>query len=75
MDKKSNDILYFVNFCINALSNATQRSNKEIYDILKHQSDCLERFVVGCYDTLHCECEEAIVIQIKEYLDLRGIRL
>ena len=64
----------FVIYMINELSNAYDRPTSEIYHILD-KTKCIEEYLVPFFDVLHTMGVEALVDDITEYVEKRGIKI
>ncbi len=66
-------ILEFVIFCIDSLSEYLQKDTKEIYRLLKYETDVLDSYIIPCYEALHTQSKKYIVEDIVEVLKERGV--
>lgn len=66
-------ILEFTIFCIDSLSEYLEKDTKEIYRLLKYETDILDSYIIPCYETLHTQSKKYIVEDIIEVLNERGV--
>ena len=66
-------ILEFTIFCIDSLSEYLEKDTKEIYRLLKYETDILDSYIIPCYETLHTQSKKYIVEDIVEVLNERGV--
>lgn len=66
-------ILEFTIFCIDSLSEYIKKDTKEIYRLLKYETDILDSYIIPCYETLHTQSKKYIVEDIIEVLKERGV--
>lgn len=66
-------ILEFTIFCIDSLSEYLEKDTKEIYRLLKYETDILDSYIIPCYETLHTQSKKYIVEDIVEVLKERGV--
>lgn len=66
-------ILEFTIFCIDILSEYLEKDTKEIYRLLKYETDILDSYIIPCYETLHTQSKKYIVEDIIEVLKERGV--
>lgn len=66
-------ILEFTIFCIDSLSEYLEKDTKEIYRLLKYETDILDSYIIPCYETLHTQSKKYIVEDIIEVLKERGV--
>ncbi len=64
----------FVVYMIHACANKWGKLPSEVYSILS-QADCINKYLVDCYDVLHTQSTNYIVDDIVEYLKNRGIQI
>ncbi len=69
MDKREQDIAYFISFCIEQYKEAKNLSGEEAvevfsrYDVMDYLSDC--------YEALHTQGKEWLLEEIDEYIGIR----
>lgn len=66
-------ILEFTIFCIDSLSEYLEKDTKEIYRLLKYETDILDSYIIPCYEILHTQSKKYIVEDIVEVLNERGV--
>ena len=66
-------ILEFTIFCIDSLTEYLEKDTKEIYRLLKYETDILDSYIIPCYETLHTQSKKYIVEDIVEVLKERGV--
>lgn len=69
MDEK---ILEFTIFCIDGLAEYLNKDTKEIYKLLKYDTDVLENYIVRCYEPLHTQSKAYTIEDIVNVLKERG---
>ena len=63
--------LSFVMYTIYACSSAMNILPSDIYAILK-SSECIDNYLLPCYDVLHTMGRNSIVEDVREYLARKG---
>ena len=71
MDKET---FSFVIYMIHACANKWGKLPSEVYYLLS-KADCIDKFLVLHFDVLHTQSTCYIVDDIKEYLEVRGVKL
>ena len=69
MDKRKQDIAYFVSFCIEQYKNAKHLTSAEAIDLLS-QYQVLE-YLEEHYDVLHTQSHQWILEDIDEFINIR----
>lgn len=64
----------FVIYMIYACANKWGKLPSEVYHLLS-KADCIDKFLVLHFDVLHTQSTSYIVDDIKEYLEVRGVKL
>ncbi len=68
------DDMEFVVYMIHACANEWKMSPNQVYQKLQ-ETDCIDRYLVPNYDVLHTQGRSYLVDDIKEYLQVRGVRI
>ena len=68
----SKEVLRFSVFLVHALAEAWKVSPSRAYRAL-NDSSVLDRYVIPCFDTLHCLGREALVDDVTEFVRERGV--
>lgn len=66
-------ILEFTIFCIDGLAEYLDKDEKEVYKILKNDTDILDNYIVACYEALHSQSKKYIVEDLVNVLKERGV--
>ena len=69
MDEK---ILEFTIFCIDNLAEYLEKDTKEIYKLLKYDTDIIENYIIPCYEPLHTQSKSYIIQDLIDILKERG---
>ena len=69
MDDK---ILEFTIFCIDNLAEYLKKDTKEIYKLLKYDTDIIENYIIPCYEPLHTQSKSYIIQDLIDILKERG---
>lgn len=69
MDEK---ILEFTIFCIDNLAEYLNKDTKEIYKLLKYDTDIIENYIIPCYEPLHTQSKSYIIQDLIDVLKERG---
>ncbi|MGX4600163.1 DUF3791 domain-containing protein [Faecalimicrobium sp. JNUCC 81] len=69
MDEK---VLEFTIFCIDNLAEYLKKDTKEIYRLLKKETDILDNYIIPCYETLHSQSKNYIIEDLVEVLKEKG---
>ena len=69
MDKRKQDIAYFVSFCIEQYKNAKHLTSAEAIDLLSHYQ--VLEYLEGHYDVLHTQSHQWILEDIDEFIYIR----
>lgn len=64
----------FVIYMINAIADKYNKSTSEVYRTLE-KADCINNYLVPYYDVLHTMGVEALIDDISEYLQIRGVKV
>lgn len=70
MDEK---ILEFTVFCIDSLAEYLNKDTKEIYKLIKNDSNILDDYIIPCYEPLHSQSKKYIVDELVNVLKERGV--
>ncbi|MPM85573.1 hypothetical protein SDC9_132654 [bioreactor metagenome] len=70
MDEK---ILEFTVFCIDSLAEYLGKDTKEVYKLIKSDSNILEDYIIPCYEPLHSQSKKYIVEELVNVLKERGV--
>ena len=65
------DVLRFSVFLVHSLAEAWKVAPSRVYRIL-NDSSVLDRYVIPCFDTLHCLGREALVEDVTEFVREKG---
>lgn len=68
MLKLNEKILEFTIFCIDSLAEHLEKDTKEVYRLLKKETDILDNYIVPCYEVLHSQSKKYIVEDLIEVL-------
>ena len=69
IDKKKQDIAYFVSFCIEQYKNAKGLTGAEAANVLDHYG--VLEYLIEHYDTLHTQSHQWILEDIDEFIHIR----
>lgn len=69
MDEK---ILEFTIFCIDNLAEYLNKDTKEIYKLLKYDTDIIDNYIIPCYEPLHTQSKSYIIQDLIHLLKERG---
>ncbi|MBQ9009955.1 MAG: DUF3791 domain-containing protein [Clostridia bacterium] len=69
MDK---DSFEFVIYMIHACANKWGSSPSEVYQKMK-KANCIQDYLVPCYDVLHTQSSSYVVEDIQQFLQRRGV--
>ncbi|MBR4164533.1 MAG: DUF3791 domain-containing protein [Solobacterium sp.] len=64
----------FVVYMIHACANKWHKMPSDIYKLLQ-KTGCIDHYLVPHYDILHTQGTDYIVEDIKEYLQIRGVKI
>ena len=64
----------FVIYMINAVADKYNKSTSEVYCILE-KVDCINNYLIPYYDVLHTMGVEALIDDISEYAQIRGVKV
>ena len=64
---------FFAAFCIEALAEDLNITGDVVYKMLTEKSDILDNYIVPCYDSLHTQGKNYIVLEIKELMQKKGV--
>jgi hypothetical protein len=64
----SSQELHFTVFCIENVAKHLNKNGKEVYKLLKEDSEILDSYIIPSYDTLHTQGKEYIVEDIVNYM-------
>lgn len=70
MDEK---ILEFTVFCIDGLAEYLNKDTKEIYKLIKEDSNILDDYIIPCYEPLHSQSKRYIIEELASVLKERGV--
>ena len=70
MDEK---ILEFTVFCIDILAEYLDKDTKEIYKLIKNDSNILDDYIIPCYEPLHSQSKKYIAEELVNVLKERGV--
>lgn len=65
--------LEFIIFCVESLAEKLEMSPKEIYKLLKVDTDIIDSYIIPCYEPLHSQSKHYIVEDLIEVLNERGV--
>ena len=65
--------LAFSIFCIEGLTELLDMNAKEVYRMLKVDTDILDGYIIPCYEILHSQSKKYILDDLVEVLKERGI--
>lgn len=68
-------ILEFIIFCVESLSERLNISAKEIYKILRKDTNILDKYIIPCYEPLHSQSKKYIVDDLIAVLKERGVNI
>lgn len=63
--------LEFTIFCIDNLADYLCKDTKEIYKLLKYDTDILDNYIEPCYEALHTQSENYIIQDLVNVLKER----
>lgn len=64
--------LEFTIFCIESLAEYLKKDTKEIYKLLKYDTDIIDNYIVPCYEPLHTQSKSYIIQDLIDVLKERG---
>lgn len=67
------EILEFAIFCIDGLAEYLNKDQKEIYKLLKYDTEILNNYIVPCYEALHTQSKKYIVEELASILEERSV--
>lgn len=65
-------ILEFTIFCIESLAEYLKKDTKEIYKLLKDDTDIIDNYIVQCYEPLHTQSKSYIIQDLIDVLKEKG---
>ena len=65
-------ILEFTIFCIDNLAEYLNKDTKEIYKLLKYDTDIIDNYIIPCYEPLHTQSKSYIIQDLIDVLQERG---
>ena len=68
------DSFSFVIYMIHACANQWGKVPSDVYKLLQ-KTGCIDNYLVPYYDILHTQGTDYIVEDIKDYLEIRGVRV
>lgn len=69
----TDDELYFVVYCVTALSCNLNISASEVYELITKKTKILDEYIIKYYDILHTQSEDYIVQEIIKLLKDKGV--
>ena len=66
------EILEFTIFCIDNLAEYLNKDTKEIYKLLKYDTDVIDNYIIPCYEPLHTQSKSYIVQEFVDVLKEKG---
>ena len=66
------EILEFAIFCIDSLAEYLNKDTKEIYKLLKYDTDVIDNYIIPCYEPLHTQSKSYIVQELVDVLKEKG---
>ena len=66
------EILEFTIFCIDNLAEYLNKDTKEIYKLLKYDTDIIDNYIIPCYEPLHTQSKSYIVQELVDVLKEKG---
>ena len=66
------EILEFTIFCIDNLAEYLNKDTKEIYKLLKYDTDVIDNYIIPCYEPLHTQSKSYIVQELVDVLKEKG---
>lgn len=66
-------ILEFTVFCIDSLAEYLDKDTKEVYKLIKNDSNILDDYIIPCYEQLHSQSKKYIVDELVNVLKKRGV--
>ena len=70
MDEK---VLEFSIFCIESLAEYLNIDGKDVYKLIKSDTDILDKYIVPCYEPLHSQSKSYIVNDLIELMKIKGV--
>lgn len=70
----SQDTTEFIVYIIHAIANLRCIYPSAVYHALA-ETDCIQKYLVPCYDVLHTMSTQCIADDVLEYMRLRGVEL
>lgn len=67
------NILEFTIFCIDSLAEHLGKDTKDVYKLLKYDSNILDDYIIPCYEALHTQSKKYIVNELVDVLKERGV--
>lgn len=64
--------LEFTIYCIDNLAEYLKKDTKEVYKILKYDTDILDNYIIPCYEALHTQSKNYIIQDLINVLNERG---
>lgn len=68
------DSFAYVVYMIHACADRWRKLPSDVYKLLK-KSGCIDQYLVPNYEILHTQGTEYVVNDIREYLDIRGVKI
>ena len=68
------DSFAYVVYMIHACADRWRKLPSDVYRLLK-KSGCIDQYLVPNYEILHTQGTEYVVDDIREYLDIRGVKI
>ncbi len=66
-------ILEFAIFCVESLAEKLGMNSKDIYRLVKYDTDVLQNYIIPCYEPLHSQSKQYIVEDLVDVLKERGV--
>lgn len=70
MDEK---ILEFTIFCVESLAEKLNMESREVYKLLRKDSNILNEYIIPCYEPLHSQSKEYVVNDLIETMKIKGV--
>ena len=70
----SKDTTEFIVYIIHEIANRLQIYPSAVYRALE-KADCIQKYLIPCYDVLHTMSTQCIADNVLEYLRVRGVEL
>ncbi|GEQ21754.1 MULTISPECIES: DUF3791 domain-containing protein [Clostridium] len=67
--------LYFVIYCITALSRNLNMNPSDVYELISERTSILDDYIIKYYDTLHTQGEDYIVSEIVQLLKVEELEI